>query len=90
MHDATLIGLCAGALTTFAWLPQVLRAFRSGSTRDFAWSWFAMFGSGVAIWVVYGFVAASPAVIATNVLTLTLVLGLGVLKVKHSVGAGRR
>jgi MtN3 and saliva related transmembrane protein len=86
MQNATLIGLVAGALTTLAWLPQVVRAFRSRSTRDFAWSWFAMFGSGVAIWVVYGILAASPAVIATNVLTLALVVGLGALKAKHSFG----
>jgi len=54
MSTATLIGLAAGALTTLSWLPQVLRAFRTRSTKDFAWSWFAMFGTGVTTWLVYG------------------------------------
>jgi MtN3 and saliva related transmembrane protein len=84
MSTATLIGLAAGALTTTSWLPQVIRAFRTRSTRDFAWSWFAMFGVGVGGWLIYGIVAGSPSVIATNALTLALVLGLGWLKLRHS------
>lgn len=84
MSTATLIGLAAGALTTLSWLPQVLRAFRTGSTKDFAWSWFAMFGTGVTTWLVYGIIAAAPAVITANALTLVLVAGLGWLKLRHA------
>jgi MtN3 and saliva related transmembrane protein len=83
MSNTTLIGLLAGALTTFSWLPQVFRAFRTRSTKDFAWSWFAMFGTGVSVWLIYGFFAAAPAVIAANALTLALVLGLAGLKFRH-------
>jgi MtN3 and saliva related transmembrane protein len=84
MTTATLIGLVAGTLTTLAWLPQVLRAFRTRSTKDFAWEWFAMFGTGVATWLIYGLLAAAPAVIAANALTLLLVVALGALKLRHS------
>ncbi len=83
MSTVTLIGLLAGGLTTLSWLPQVLRAFRTRSTGDFSWGWFAMFGSGVAIWLIYGLVGKAPAVLAANALTLLLVLGLGALKVSH-------
>jgi MtN3 and saliva related transmembrane protein len=89
MSDVTIIGLFAGALTTFSWLPQVFRAFRTRSTEDFAWSWFAMFGTGVSVWLVYGFIAAAPAVVAANGLTLALVLGLAGLKVRHQTGPQR-
>lgn len=88
MSTATLIGLLAGTLTTAAWLPQVMRAFRTKSTRDFSWSWFAMFGTGVAIWLIYGLAASAPAVIVTNALTFLLVLGLCLLKLVHD-GRGR-
>jgi MtN3 and saliva related transmembrane protein len=84
MSTATLIGLVAGSLTTLAWLPQVLKAFRTRSTKDFAWSWFAMFGVGVLTWLIYGLMAAAPAVIAANAITLLLVLGLAALKASHS------
>lgn len=86
VSTATLIGLLAGSLTTTAWLPQVVRAFRTHSTRDFSWSWFAMFGTGVGIWLVYGFAVAAPAVIITNALTFLLVLGLCALKLTHAAG----
>jgi MtN3 and saliva related transmembrane protein len=85
MSTATLIGLVAGSLTTLAWLPQVLKAFRTRSTKDFAWAWFAMFGTGVCTWLVYGLMAGAPAVIAANALTLLLVLGLAALKLRHGL-----
>lgn len=85
MTTATLIGLVAGTLTTLAWLPQVMKAFRTHSTKDFAWEWFAMFGTGVGAWLIYGFLAAAPAVIAANALTLLMVLALGALKASHSL-----
>lgn len=84
MSTTTLIGLLAGALTTFSWLPQVLRAFRTRSTGDFSWGWFAMFGSGVAVWLIYGMIGGGVAVIAANALTFLLVLGLCALKVSHA------
>jgi len=63
----------AGSLTTLAWLPQLLKAFRTRSTKDFAWSWFAMFGvGGLLTWLIYGLMAAAPAVIAANAITLLL------------------
>lgn len=83
MSTTTFIGLIAGALTTLSWLPQVVRAFRTRSTKDFSWGWFAMFGTGVAIWLVYGMIGDAPAVIAANALTFLLLLGLGALKVSH-------
>ncbi len=85
MSTATLIGLVAGTLTTLSWLPQVLRAFRTHSTKDFAWVWFVMFGTGVGAWLVYGFALAAPAVIAANALTLLLVLALALLKASHAL-----
>lgn len=89
MSTATLIGLVAGTLTTLSWLPQVLRAFRTRSTKDFAWVWFVMFGTGVGVWLIYGLIAAAPAVVATNALTLLLVLALAGLKASHRVRSRR-
>jgi MtN3 and saliva related transmembrane protein len=84
---ATMIGLLAGSMTTAAWLPQVAKAFRTKSTRDFSWGWFAMFGFGVAFWLVYGLAVDAVAVILPNALTFLLILGLFLLKLAHS-GAG--
>jgi len=90
MSTATMIGLLAGSMTTAAWLPQVIRAFRTKSTRDFSWGWFALFGIGVAFWLVYGFAIAAPAVILPNALTFLLILSLFALKILHSAGKTSR
>ena len=83
MNTATLIGLLAGSMTTTAWLPQVVKAFRTRSTQDFSFGWFALFGFGVAFWLVYGIAVSAVAVILPNALTLLLVLSLFTLKVRH-------
>ena len=83
VNTAMLIGLLAGSMTTAAWLPQVAKAFRTKSTQDFSWGWFAMFGFGVAFWLAYGFAVSAVAVILPNALTLLLVLSLFALKVRH-------
>ena len=83
MNTATLIGLLAGSMTTTAWLPQVVKAFRTRSTQDFSFGWFALFGVGVVFWLVYGIAVSAVAVILPNALTLLLVLSLFTLKVRH-------
>lgn len=83
MNTATLIGLLAGSMTTTAWLPQVVKAFRTRSTQDFSFGWFALFGFGVVFWLVYGIAVSAVAVILPNALTLLLVLSLFTLKVRH-------
>jgi MtN3 and saliva related transmembrane protein len=85
---ATMIGLLAGSMTTAAWLPQVAKAFRTKSTRDFSWGWFALFGFGVAFWIVYGLAADAVAVIVPNALTFLLILGLFLLKLAHAGADG--
>jgi MtN3 and saliva related transmembrane protein len=81
---ATMIGLLAGSMTTAAWLPQVAKAFRTKSTRDFSWGWFALFGFGVAFWLVYGLAVDAVAVVLPNALTFLLIFGLFLLKLVHS------
>jgi MtN3 and saliva related transmembrane protein len=83
VNTATLIGLLAGSMTTTAWLPQVVKAFRTRSTQDFSFGWFALFGFGVVFWLVYGIAVSAVAVILPNALTLLLVLSLFTLKVRH-------
>jgi len=89
VSTATMIGLLAGSMTTAAWLPQVVRAFRTKSTKDFSWGWFALFGFGVMFWLIYGFAIAAPAVFLPNAVTFLLVLALCVLKILHSTTDGR-
>jgi MtN3 and saliva related transmembrane protein len=76
------IGLSAGTLTTISFVPQLLRVWRRKSASDLSSGMFIVFCVGVVLWLVYGLVIHDLAVIVANSATLTLALGILVLKYK--------
>ncbi|MGC2062184.1 MAG: SemiSWEET transporter [Thermodesulfovibrionales bacterium] len=79
----TLTGLAAGTLTTAAFIPQVIRTWRTRSTRDISLGMFVAFCAGIALWTVYGFLIDSIPVIATNSITFILASIILALKLRH-------
>lgn len=77
-----VVGLIAGCLTTLAYLPQVIQVWRTRSARDISLGMFLMMVSGIALWLLYGLMIGSVALIAANSVTLvlTLLVLLGKLK----------
>jgi MtN3 and saliva related transmembrane protein len=78
------IGVIAACLTTGAWLPQLVRTFRTKSAHDFSWSYLVMFFTGVFLWAIYGFMRHDIAVIGANVIAIVLVLGVILVKMFQS------
>ncbi len=79
VFDSEWLGLIAGTLTTIAFVPQVIKTWRTRSGRDISLGMFLLFSAGVALWLAYGIAIASRPVIIANALTLMLamtVLGL--------------
>jgi MtN3 and saliva related transmembrane protein len=72
MNGIQILGLLAGSLTTAAFLPQVLKTWKSRSAKDLSLGMFSLFCLGVAMWLVYGFAVNDIPVIAANLLTLLL------------------
>jgi MtN3 and saliva related transmembrane protein len=62
------IGTLAAILTTVAFAPQAIRAWRMG-TEGLSWMMLALFGSGVGLWFVYGILRASGPIMLANGLT---------------------
>ena len=81
--DADVLGYLAGALTTVAFVPQVVRIVRTRSARDISWGMFAILSIGVALWLWYGIRLASLPLIVANGVTLALVLTICVLKLRY-------
>ena len=83
MELVTAVGLLAGTLTTIAYVPQVVKSWRTRSTADISLTMFAIMVSGVSLWLIYGaFVRDIPIVIA-NGATLLLAGTVLVLKIKN-------
>ncbi len=72
MDFLNMLGLIAGVLTTAAFLPQVVKTWRSRSAKDLSLGMFLMFVVGVVLWLVYGILTNNIPIIFTNGLTLTL------------------
>lgn len=82
--DPELLGHVAGALTTGAFVPQVIHVLKTRQTRDISLATFVLFVLGVALWLGYGLlIGAWPVVIANGV---TLVLALVILAAKLRYG----
>ncbi len=77
------LGMMAGTLTTIAFVPQVLKIYRTKSARDVSYLMFFIFTSGVALWLAYGLLIGSVPIIAANVVTLALSLAVIALKIRY-------
>ncbi|HEX7015714.1 MAG TPA: SemiSWEET transporter [Cyclobacteriaceae bacterium] len=75
-----MLGLVAGACTTIAFLPQVIKTWRSRSAKDLSLSMFSIFTLGVGLWLIYGLLDNNVPVIAANLITLMLAATLLVFK----------
>ncbi|HEY3278400.1 MAG TPA: SemiSWEET transporter [Syntrophorhabdaceae bacterium] len=83
MDYITIIGLTAGALTTVAFLPQVVKIRRSRSSGDISLLMISLQCSGVFMWLLYGIGIGSLPIIAANGVTFLLLCAALVLAIKH-------
>ncbi|MFN7055341.1 SemiSWEET transporter [Hyphomonas sp.] len=77
-----LIGLIAAFLTTLSFVPQALHIVRTGRTEGISLVMYALFTTGIAVWLVYGILIGSLPVILSNSITLGLALTILTLKTR--------
>ena len=66
------LGLIAASLTTAAFLPQVLKVWKSKSCEDLSYLTFGLLFVGVSLWLVYGLLRNDLPVIVSNAVTVVL------------------
>ena len=80
------IGLLAGIIGIFAWIPQIIQVWVHKRHDGISLTTFAVVSFALGLWLVYGILVDSFAMVAANIMTLS-VLGaviLGVLRVRKS------
>jgi MtN3 and saliva related transmembrane protein len=83
MSYVTVIGMAAAVLTTAAFLPQVLRTWKTRSTGDISLVMFATYVTGIVLWLVYGLMLGDVPLICSNAVTLGLSGTILALKLRH-------
>lgn len=79
-HD--WIGSIAATLTTTAFIPQVWQVWRTRHTHDISLGMYAIFTSGVAMWLIYGLLLGSWPIIMANSITLLLAGAVFIMKIR--------
>jgi MtN3 and saliva related transmembrane protein len=83
MDMVTLLGMAAGTLTTISFLPQVIKTWKTRSTKDISSGMFSLFCAGIFLWILYGFSISSLPVIVTNIVTFILACIILALKLRN-------
>ena len=83
MNYTIYLGLTAGFLTTIAFLPQVVKSWKSKQTKDISLLMFSFSVSGFFLWLVYGILIKNLPLIIANLLTFIFAASILVLKIKY-------
>jgi MtN3 and saliva related transmembrane protein len=68
--NSEIIGIIAGAFSCTTFLPQVIKTWKSKSTKDVSLTMFLIATLGTTLWLVYGILINSISIIGTNIVVL--------------------
>jgi len=83
MNPIEYVGFIAGSFVAASLLPQVIKSWKTKSTKDIAILWMVINLIGQALWVIYGIGILSYPVMIMSSITLIMAISLMVLKLKH-------
>lgn len=78
-----ILGYTAGILVVISMLPQVIKSFRTKSTKDISLSRSIIYAIGVVLWTLYGILIHNGPLTAMNSVGATLGIMMLILKLKH-------
>ena len=79
---ANVIGYFAAIFTTIAYIPQVVKVYKTKRTDEISLGMFTLMSIGVLSWFIYGIMISSVPVMAANFITFLLSLYILVMKIK--------
>ncbi len=79
-----LIGLLAAILTTSAFVPQVYKLYKEKNAQGVSLTMYLIMFIGVLLWLLYGILIGSIAIIVANSVTAFLQLLVIIFKLKNS------
>ena len=82
----THIGLVAGAITSFAAVPQVVKTWRTGHARDLSIWQLILLTVGMSLWLVYGVALGDMPLILANTFSIACYIVLIIMKLRFNDG----
>ena len=78
-----ILGYISATITTIAFLPQIIKTFKTKSAKDVSVGMFVLFTTGVFLWIIYGILTNTMPVLIANAVIFCLSLTQIVLKMKY-------
>lgn len=66
-----ILGLAAGACTSLAAVPQLVKTWKTKEVGDVSTSMFLLYVVGMSMWLTYGIIRSDIPIVATNAIALT-------------------
>ena len=83
MAYVDILGYAAGILVVISLLPQVIKSWKTKSTKDISLSRYVIYVMGLILWVTYALIIQNGPVAVMNGIGLVLALLILYLKLKH-------
>ena len=79
-----LIGLTAALITSIGFLPQLIKGFKTKKLDDISYFMPIVLAIGMTLWLIYGILIHSIAVIVANIFSISCSICLIILKKIYS------
>ena len=79
----SLLGVLAGTLTAFSFIPQVVKTIKTKETRDISSPMYTILIIGFLLWIVYGVMRKDFPVIIANSISFLLATTILIFKIKN-------
>jgi MtN3 and saliva related transmembrane protein len=78
-----IVGFSAAVLTSFGFLPQVIKIYKTKSCQDISLLALIQFSIGISLWILYGVHLKNIVIITANLVTLVVIACAFVLYFKY-------
>lgn len=82
MNIVICLGLLAGFCTSLAFIPQVVQIYHSKSTEGISLLMYFIYSIGLVLWILYGVLIGSEAVMISNAITLLAAIAIILMKLR--------
>jgi len=83
INTITIIGLVAAAFTTICLFPQLVKVWKTKSTKDISAGMFTLYSSGLLLWFIYGVYINDLPIMLANSLSFIQALVILLFKLKY-------
>lgn len=78
--NITVLGLIAGALTSFGFIPQIIKGLKTKKMEDVSYYMPIIIAIGMTLWLIYGLIKNDLAIVSANAFGVACNISIIVLK----------